>query len=537
MSSDLRSAWTVFAVTAPRAVRSGLLWGVVFSVSIAETGIEYATAYPTPKDRADLAAAWANNVGLTALLGPARGVDTVAGYSAWHAMGVLGIFGAIWGLLLATRLTRAEEDAGRWEMLLAGQTNRRRAAMQALAGIAVGLMVLWAVTAAATIAVGSRHDVNYSVTGSLFFATTLVAGAVQFAAVGFLAGQVASSRRQANTIGGAVLVAAYLVRMVADSGAGVEWLRWASPLGWPEHLRPFTDPNPAGFLPIVAFATLCAIAALRIAGRRDLGAGVGPARATTSSHTRLLTGQFGLTLRLIRPLLVAWLAAMAICGLMFGVAAEAGGNAGADSIQRAVGRFGGEYGGAAAYLGVVFMVGAGLVAFAAAGQISATRAEEADGYVDHLLVRPVARWRWLAGRAVTSAGLVAAVSVMAGLASWVGTASQHDTVPFDRLLLAGVNVAPPALFVLGAGLLVYGIRPRLASPIAYGLVAWSLLVQILASGLDLGRWLRDTSVLTHMAPAPAADPNWGAAAWLAGLGLALAVGGIAAFSRRDLVTA
>jgi ABC-2 type transport system permease protein len=314
-------------------------------------------------------------------------------------------------------------------------------------------------------------------------------------------------------------------------------MRWISPLGWPEYLRPLIDPNPLGFLPIAAFASVCAIVAVLIAASRDLGAGAGPVRATTSSRTRLLSGQFGLTLRLTRPLLVGWLAALGICGLMFGVAAEAGGNAGADAIQRAVGRLGGEYGGAAAYLGVVFMVGAGLVAFAAAGQVGATRAEEADGYVDHLLVRPVARWRWLAGRAATSAGLVAAASVIGGLASWVGTASQHNTVPFHRLLLAGVNVAPPALFVLGAGLLVYGLRPRLASPVAHGLVAWSLLVQIVASGLDIGRWLRETSVLAHMAPAPAADPNWGAAAWLTTIGFVLAIGGIVAFSRRDLVAA
>ena len=36
-------------------------------------------------------------------------------------------------------------------------------------------------------------------------------------------------------------------------------------------------------------------------------------------------------------------------------------------------------------------------AFAAAGQVAATRNEESKGYVDHLVVRPVARWRWPAG--------------------------------------------------------------------------------------------------------------------------------------------
>jgi putative exporter of polyketide antibiotics len=50
-------------------------------------------------------------------------------------------------------------------------------------------------------------------------------------------------------------------------------------------------------------------------------------------------------------------------------------------------------------------------------------------------------------------------------------------------------------------------------------------------------WLRDTSPLLHIAPVPAADPNWTAATWLVGLGLLVAALGTAAFGRRDAVGA
>jgi ABC-2 type transport system permease protein len=66
------------------------------------------------------------------------GGDPVAGYTAYHVIGVLGIIGAVWGLLAATRLLRGEEEAGRWELLLAGRTTRRRAAAAAIAGLASG---------------------------------------------------------------------------------------------------------------------------------------------------------------------------------------------------------------------------------------------------------------------------------------------------------------------------------------------------------------------------------------------------------------
>ena len=51
------------------------------------------------------------------------------------------------------------------------------------------------------------------------------------------------------------------------------------------------------------------------------------------------------------------------------------------------------------------------------------------------------------------------------------------------------------------------------------------------------RWLLDTSVLHHIQPVPAAQPDWTTAAWLTGLGTLAALAGTAFFSRRDLAGA
>jgi ABC-2 type transport system permease protein len=49
--------------------------------------------------------------------------------------------------------------------------------------------------------------------------------------------------------------------------------------------------------------------------------------------------------------------------------------------------------------------------------------------------------------------------------------------------------------------------------------------------------LLDTSVFFHMAPTPAANPDWTSAAVLAGLGIAGTVLGGLSFQRRDLQNA
>jgi ABC-2 type transport system permease protein len=100
---------------------------------------------------------------------------------------------------------------------------------------------------------------------------------------------------------------------------------------------------------------------------------------------------------------------------------------------------------------------------------------------------------------------------------------------------AGVNIAPPALLVVGVGTLLYGLWPRVAVPLTYGVVTWSLLVELVGSVVTTNHWLLDTSVLHHATPAPAADPRWSSWVVMTVLGLVAALAGTVAFDRRDLV--
>ncbi|HXJ63829.1 MAG TPA: hypothetical protein VNN79_08755 [Actinomycetota bacterium] len=529
----------VARATARRAARPGVLWGYVFGATIAASAYQYPRTFPTHESRIRLALSLKGNAGFDALFGTIHGIDTVAGYTAYKSLMTLMILGAIWGLLIATRLTRGEEDAGRWELFLAGWTTRGNAARQAAAGLGAGLVAVWVPTALLTAIVGALPKVGIGVGAALFYATAVAAAVAMFMAIGLVVGQLAATRHQANLIGAAVLAGSYLVRMVADSDAGLGWLRWASPLGWIEQLRPLTGSRPLAFLPIVLLVGVGVVVAVRIAAERDLGASALATRDAPRARMLLLGGQGGLTLRLARPAVIGWTVALAATGLVFGLVAQAAGSAlkGSQSLEKVIERLGGTSVGAASYLGFVFVSAAGLVAIAVAGQISATRNEEASGHLDNLLVRSVPRWRWLAVRIAVGAALVVVASVLAGVAAWVGAASQHTGIAFGDMVKAGVNVTPPALFVLGIGALAFGLWPRAAVGVAYGLVVWSFLAEIVAGTSSSFAWLKNTSPLLHITPVPAAAPDWTAAAWLIGLGLLAALLGLAAFQRRDLAAA
>jgi ABC-2 type transport system permease protein len=111
-------------LTARKALRSGLVWGCVFGAYVVANALTYASAYKTQASRDALAKSFTTAGGLNALIGPVHQINTVAGYTAWKSVGILSVLGAIWALLLATKVMRGEEDAGRWELLLSGQTTR-----------------------------------------------------------------------------------------------------------------------------------------------------------------------------------------------------------------------------------------------------------------------------------------------------------------------------------------------------------------------------------------------------------------------------
>jgi ABC-2 type transport system permease protein len=539
LSAPIRTERTARLVvlrrTAGQAGRSGVLWGYVFGIVVASSAISYTRLYRTQSERDHLAAVFGSNHAASALFGPAPQLQTVAGFTVFKSFITLVILGGLWGLLTSTRLMRGEEDAGRWELVLSGQTTRREAAQQALGGLAAGAASLWAVTALLSVLAGQYSKVGISPGPMLYFAVTLVSTPVMFLAVGSLTSQLGATHRQAAAYAGWFLGACYGLRMIADAGVGLHGLIWVSPLGWVEQLRPLTSPEPLAFIPIVAFTAVVAGFAIYLAGVRDLGASTLPDRVHARARTGLLFGQVGLTLRLVRPAVAGWTLALAVTGFVLGLIAKAAGTTMAgSSVQTVFSRLGVPASGSRAFLGVTFLIVAVLVAFLAAGQVTAVRAEEAQGRLDHLLVRPVARLSWLAGRIGVAGAAVVTGAVAVGLATWVGASTQSEGVSLSTLLAAGLNVVPPALCLLGIGVLAVGVWPRGTSYSVYAVLTWSLLVEIIGGIGAISHWVLDTSIFHHMAAAPAVAADWGTGAWMIAVGAACTVIGALAFRVRDL---
>ena len=81
-------------------------------------------------------------------------------------------------------------------------------------------------------------------------------------------------------------------------------------------------------------------AAIRISSTRDLGASALASHDRSKPRTLLLGDQAGLTIRLTWPVIAAWLLALSVTGLVFGLVAQAAGAAirGAQGLEEAIQR-------------------------------------------------------------------------------------------------------------------------------------------------------------------------------------------------------
>jgi ABC-2 type transport system permease protein len=523
---------------ARRTARGALLWAAAIGLYTYASAVGFTDLAPTPAARKPFIDALVGNPGLRALMGEPYRIDTVGGFVSWRVTGVISLFAALWGLLTVTRLTRGEEAVGRWELFLAGRTTHRRAAANVLAGMGCSLLILLAVVATTVAIVGARAEFGFGPGRSLLLALSVTSAAAVFVAMGALAGQLMPTRASAAGLAAGIFGAAFILRALADLAPDAYRLRYLTPLGWIEQLHPLTDPRPVWLLPLAGATLLLALTTIWLAGRRDLGASTWTAKDTARPRSRLLGSHQLFAVRLARTSAAAWLTITVAASLVYGGFAATAGDAFASSgfanqiaggpthqSQRTTG--------VALYAGIIFLMTMVLLMAYVAAAAAAIRSEEAEGYLDNLLVRQVGRASCLA----TRANIILAVVLLAGPAAGVGfwlSARRSTPMTIGELTAAGVNAAAPAILLLGFAVLAVGFVPRWTATICYALIAWSFLIAMLGSVLHLNHWVLDTSLLQHPALAPAANPNWHVVAAYAILSALLAAAGTVGFAHRDL---
>ena len=234
-----------------------------------------------------------------------------------------------------------------------------------------------------------------------------------------------------------------------------------------------------------------------------------------------------------------WGGCFTVFALVLGVIAPSVSSAGISaSIRRSIAKLGsGSIFTPTGYVAFVFIFFILAVCLFVCAQVGAANHEEADGRLETTLALPVSRVRWLGGRLLLAAGGAIGLSLIAGLVTWAGVASQGVEISGWRMLEAGANCLPSAALFLGIAALAYALVPRASAGIAYGLVAITFLWYLVGAITGAPSWLVKATPFAHIGFVPTQPFRLAAALVMVCVGALATAAALVAFRRRDLAGA
>ena len=504
-----------------------LIWALVLAVMVPIVYTSQQQAFPTQASR-DAYANVANTPAIAAMTGLPYAAGTLGGIlviKIWMTLAVALGFAAIF---LVTRNGRADEEAGRTE-LLRGSALGRHASSLANYTVAGGLCIVTGLLISLL-----------ALTSKLPSAASWVLGAsiagvgLAFVGVAAICGQLGSTSRGANSLGVAVMGIFYLIRAIADVNApdgNVTALSWASPIGWGQNMRPFAQDAWWPFGILLAFAAGCCALALRMETRRDLGMGMLPERRGPGRATALLSTPIGLALRLQRASLISWLFGAIAAGLFFGSVGTAMSTVLEASNSFAQAFLGGSQDMLGGIMGAFALFNAMLAGAFALQSLSGARTEESTGRLESQLAGALSRTRWLwAHTALAAAGS----AVMLLLAGWLTGASSSGAASASATAGASLAYWPAVLLMMGVLLFLHGFLPRLSVSVSWAVYGISVVVAMFGPLFSLSENAIKATPFGAVPRMPADSFSPAPLVVLTLLALVFGVLGIWRFQNRDL---
>ena len=406
---ELVGLWVLIRLNLRRERIPLLIWILGVSAVAASTFSAIASLYPDEAERAALAASITANPAFLAMLGPV-GSTSVGGLTAWRIGVMAATMIGLMAIFTVIRRTRADEEAGRTELLMAGVVGRSAQLVAAVLTAAGAALIIGVVVAAAGIAQGTP------VTGSVALGAAFAGCGWVFAGVAAVTAQLAENARTATAMAGAVLGVGYAIRAVGDTVDGWDWLQWFSPQGWVTRVNAYGTDQLAGAGPVPGrVRRVGGRIAVLLLHRRDVGLALFPARLGPAGNPRLDSAG-ALAARLHRGSLTGWAVGFVAFGAITGGIAASAGDLINSSPQLAeiINRLGG-----AGVLIDTFLAALGAYAGLLAGAyaISAVlrmHTEETAERVSPILATPISRTRWLSGHLVFALGGAVLLLLCAG---------------------------------------------------------------------------------------------------------------------------
>ncbi|MFV8827495.1 ABC transporter permease [Alkalihalobacterium sp. APHAB7] len=513
-------------------------WLAVIMTLVTSVGIAMNDLMPTQEEVMKQVVARAESPAIRLFDIPAAGISVESAMLMRSSI-LIGIIIVLVSMQTVIRHTRQNEETGRTEMISSTAVGK-------YASLASGLIVtvIFNILVGITIASAMLFN-NFDMEGSLLIGFVFAGIGIAFAGITSIAVQLSQTSSGAT---GMVTITFGLVFLISSIGDvlgefnrntfAVEshWLVWLSPWGWLGQVYAFHENNwwILWLFYLLFIATV--FIAIYLVTKRDVGMGLFPAKKGPAFASRMLLSPIGLMWRLQRRVILSWVVAMFIFGMVIGgIGNEIRDMVSGLNNDQLLEMFGGNpdlvssimasfVGFLATFVAVYFVLG-----------LLRLRHDEVDGFMEGVLATGVSRVHLLMSQFIcVGLGLW---GILIFLALGAGTTAKVSTG--DAMFLTMLEVTfyqAPAILTIGAfTILLIGILPKGAIAVSLAAVLFSIISgPMFGTMLGLPEIVQSISPFSYTTVGEAGNIDWINALGLTVIAMIFITVGILSYSRRNL---
>ena len=479
-----------------------------------------------------------NNPAMIAMMGPVYGVENYTSGAMFSNAMLLWVIiaAAVMNIFLVVRHTRGDEEKGRAEVVRSLPTGR-------LANLNATMITAVIVNAALALLTGVGIAVmgleSMDLAGSILYGVVVGVSGLFFASITALFSQLSSSSRGATGLSFVALFVIYMMRAAGDMNS--EALSLASPMGLAQRAQIYVGNYWWPVFILLIETAVVVVIAFALNAVRDMDQGFIHARPGRKEASSLLRSPFGLTFRLSRNTLIAWVIGIFVLGASYGSILGDIDTfvANSDFYSQVVGS-NPNFTTAQMFVSMVTSI---ISLFALVPVLLAAlklRNEEKEGRAEHTLSRVVSRLKYLSGYTI----LAFITSILVQCATAIGIYSAGVSVlpdPGDLtlgyLLKANLVYLPAIWVMIGVAVLLIGVLPK-ATPVIWGYFGFTFFAVFMGRIPDvIPGWLKNITPFGYVPQLPVDSINYTTLAILTVIAIGLTAAGFVFYRKRDMVTA
>lgn len=517
-----------------------LVFWTLGMLAFAASGAGKMEVASNPETASTLYTMFVKNPAMVGLFGPTP-INNPTNYSLGPIFGqtmtlITGLTFAIISIIYVVNRSRKEEDDGITE-LFRSYSIGKLANTTALVMELLLLHLIMAILLALSIEAQNVAGLNHLESNFLFAFTTSAQGFL-WGMFALLFGQIFSEASTTKGMTFGLLGLFYIVRMLTDvTNLSIGWF---NPLSWSYLAFPYVKGHEnwlAVFLTfLLAFLLLGISYILEL--KRDVGVGYFPERKARLHGKKGHFGFPGLVLNLEKKMIIGWLLASFVLGLVYG--SMFGQMDQFISSNKTVKElFVGNETAASAIRGnfMVTLFSILSILIAAFGVILLTKmvSEERKNRLEALYALPLSRLKVYSTYLLTAILSVILAQFLALFGIFIEQLGNKNALSFLEIMKSGMIWLVAVIFVLAILSLLLGLVPRLAELI-WVYLAFLLFMTYLGKLLSLPKWLENLSIYNYIPKLPVEKMNLSNVLFILILSVLLILLGFGAYRRRDLIT-